>query len=136
MAAKELNLGGDAPRGGDCGSGREQFGTPPTIHSSGTAVVNPVTGQRVIQVRRGTFQQIEASVTLRHPEAVIGEKLTAKLDSTGLMIDFRWVRMEPTDEADARDVQSRAGWSDTGYGFYGFEFKNGIATWSCSRTCE
>src|SRR5690242_10555891 len=69
---------------------------------------NPVTGNRVIHVRRGTFRQIEAPVTLRHPEAVIGEKLTAKLDSTGLMIDFRWVRMEPTDEADARDVQSRA----------------------------
>ena len=95
--------------------------------AAGVVRVNPITGNKYIEMppRR-------RPVLLRH----FVEGLVAFYDSTGLMIEFSWVRNEPTDEADARDAQCRAGWSDIGYGFYGFDLRNGIATWSCSRSCE
>ncbi len=57
-----------------------------------------------------------------------------------MMIKFEFVSNERIDEADARDAQCRAGWSDVGYGHYGFicEERDGhfVATWDCSVSCE
>ncbi len=53
---------------------------------------------------------------------------------------FVWVRAEPIDEADARDAQCRAGYSDTGFGFFGFSVYEAEgkfhAAWCSWNSCE
>ncbi len=77
----------------------------------------------------GTYSPEEVRIKFPVP----GLKAYARVQG---LIHFEWKRAEPIDEADARDAQCRAGWSDTGYDFMAFHFEGGIATWCCSRSCE
>lgn len=132
-AAHDRNISPSAGVGGSFAGA--PVAAPVNLRPGERIVTDPVTGSKVIVggERRSAFQALPKP-EIRLQNTVPG--LSARYDSTGLMIDFRWERNEPTDEADARDAQCRAGYDDDGFGFYGFEFENGIATWSCSRSSE
>lgn len=132
MSELTVKRGGDALRGGDCAADRET-GAPSNLDSGWTEMVNPATGNRVL-VR--TQKPI-------HPE--IKSKFHVpglKVFETSLSLMFQWERPEPIDEADARDAQCRAGWSDIEYahGFYSLEVhavpEGFRATWCCWKSCE
>lgn len=36
----------------------------------------------------------------------------------------------------AAEEQAAAGWDPRGYGFYGFQVANGVATWYCAASCD
>lgn len=127
-----VKRGGDALRGGDCAADRET-GAPSKLPQVEKVEVNPVTGNQYIFTPRPTLRT-ERRLTF----PVDGLKA---FEGT-LSLQFEWIRPEAIDEADARDAQCRAGWSDIEYahGFAGFEaHKVGEvwkATWSCWKSCE
>lgn len=118
---------GVALRGGDSGSGRESGS--PEIHT------DPITGQKYTVGISSWGHAGSSPMPLKFPiEGVSARK--------GLLdIRWTWLRYGPIDEADARDAQCRAGWPDTGYGFYGLTVTtepDGLvkANWCCGVTCE
>lgn len=67
--------------------------------------------------------------------------LRAFFHGNGVTMSLEWVRSESIDEADAIDAQCRAGWPDSGYGFYSFrttKLEDGsyCAVWKCGVSCE
>lgn len=62
-------------------------------------------------------------------------------DGNGVTATFEWITAEPVDESDAIDAQCRAGWPDTGYGFYKFQtskLEDGTfcSVWKAGVSCE
>ena len=39
-------------------------------------------------------------------------------------------------EEEAMEFQQQRGFHPSGYGFYGFTYKNGISKWNCSNSCD
>ncbi len=91
----------------------------------------PYTGDQYTIGKGGWRRPVKWSdLELRYPVAGLVAELSAPL------ITWTWRREEPIDEADARDAQCRAGWSDIGYGFYGFEVSGNVATWKSGASCD
>jgi hypothetical protein len=102
--------------------------------------IDRITGNKIIE--GGTLQKRSAfrplpKVSLRLIPGIDG--LTAYISD--LAYNFTWIRPEPIDEADARDAQCRAGYPDTGYGFFGLNVTTtpeGLfrATWCSWKSTE
>lgn len=132
MSELTVKRGGDAPRGGDCAADRET-GTPLNLDSGWIEMVNPTTGNKIL-VRPTKQKPVEVKPKFPVPGLKVFE--------TAMSRKFEWLRAEPIDEADARDAQCRAGWSDIeyAYGFFSFEVEPMVvgyrATWCCWKSCE
>ncbi len=101
-----------------------------------TIRIDRITGAKIIEggKRRSAFAPLpRVAVRLSPVEGLSAWESTQAFN-------FTWLRSEPIDEADARDAQCRAGYSDTGYGFFGLnvtEVDGGFrATWSSWKNCE
>jgi hypothetical protein len=92
-------------------------------------VISPGSGTKILVPKKPTYSPDE--VALIHPVPNL-----KAFDRVRGMIHFEWRPGEAIDESDARDAQCRAGWPDTGYGFFGFHFENGLATWQSAARCD
>lgn len=117
------------------GVGAEVFERPSECHTRQPILkTNPQTGMAFWDMPR---RRPLAEVILKFD--VPG--LRAFSSGDGVTQSFEWVRPEPIDETEAVDAQCRAGWPDTGYGFYGFrstvlEDGTHCAVWKCGVSCE
>lgn len=127
MANHEIPGGQPRELGASCD--REGMGGSP----SSLVKINPATGNPYVE-GRSRWKQFITDFKLKFP--VPG--LTANLYGSDIL--FQYTSHEPIDEADARDAQCRAGYSDTGYGFYGFgavmRAGSYFATWACQVSCD
>lgn len=128
-----VNRGGDAPRVGNCGASDRDSGTPPSLDTGWVEMTNPATGNRIL-VRPAKQWPTQIKPKFPVPGLQVFE--------SSLSLKFQWERREPIDEADARDAQCRAGWSDIEYahGFFSLEVQQVAdvyrATWSAWKSCE
>lgn len=92
-------------------------------------IISPGSGTKIKVPKKATYSPDE--ITPKFP--VPGLKA---YDRVRGMIHYEWKPGEAIDESDARDAQCRAGWNDIGYGFFGFHFENGLATWQSGARCD
>ncbi len=99
-----------------------------------TVVVNQITGAKMIVGKSAFAPMGYPELTLRHQTPGL------KAENRSTSIRFTFERAEEITEADARDAQCRAGWSDTGYGFWGFTAEQTeagwVANWACMKSCD
>ena len=103
-----------------------------------TVRIDRITGNKIIEggPRRSAFKPLPKP-PLHLIRGIDG--LSAYISD--LAYNFTWIRSEPIDEADARDAQCRAGYPDTGYGFFGLNVTttfDGLfrATWCSWKSTE
>lgn len=120
---------------GGPGVGAEVFERPSECHTRQPILkMHPETGQKYWDMPR---RRPLAEIMLRFE--VPG--LRAFSNGDGVTMSFEWVSKDPIDETEAVDAQCRAGWPDTGYGFYAFRSTtladgSHVAVWKCGVSCE
>lgn len=107
-------------------------GSPSLVLRPGEVLrLNPITGNHFIETPRRT-SPIQILAKFHVPGLSVFQN--------GNTLSFEYRDILAIDEADARDAQCRAGWPDTGYGFYEFESSEQggrhVATWKCAVSCE
>jgi hypothetical protein len=135
--ANDRDLSGGQPR--EQGATAEAIGRVggPSLLPGETIRIDRITGNKIIEggKRRSAFSPLPKPSLRLSPV----EGLTAYISD--LAYNFTWIRPEPIDEADAIDAQCRAGYPDTGYGFFGLNVTTtpeGLfrATWCSWKSCE